>query len=82
MTHRQQSHAVGSFPQCPACQREPRHIVDGRQRPTGGHLMACSCGDSPKFDSLAVALRTWCAARNVSVTVRPVRTARLQQVAS
>lgn len=72
MTHRQQSHPAGSFPHCPHCNREPRHIVDGRAAPVGGHLLSCTCGDSAKFPSLAGALRAWCASRNVSMTVRPV----------
>lgn len=72
-TQRQQTHASGSFPDCPQCGREPRHIHDARRRPLGGHLLSCACGDSSKFDTLAGAVRAWCAARNVSMTVRAVR---------
>lgn len=71
-TQRQQKHPAGSFPVCPTCNFEPRHILDVRHRPLGGHLMSCACGDTPKHDSLADAVRSWCRARNVSLTVRPV----------
>lgn len=73
MTQRQQSHPAGSFPSCPDCKTEPRHILDARGRPLGGHLMSCRCGDTPKFDTLAEAVRTWCRARNVSMTLRSAR---------
>lgn len=72
MTQRQQSHPAGTFPTCPECRFEARHFIDYRMRPVGGHFFACACGDSPKFDTLPKALRHWCAARNVSMTVRPV----------
>lgn len=71
-TQRQQKHAAGSFPACPECGREPRHILDVRRRPIGGHLLSCACGDTTKHDTLTDAVRTWCRARNVSMTVRPV----------
>lgn len=72
MTQRQQSHPVGTFPQCPRCGFEARHVIDARRRPLGGHLLSCACGDSPKFDTLGQAVAHWCGARNVSMTVRPV----------
>lgn len=71
MTQRQLWHPRGSFPVCPQCNKEPRHIIDGRRRPVGGHLMSCQCGDTPKCDSLALAVASWCQAHNTSMTVRP-----------
>lgn len=68
---RQQPHARGTFPTCPQCAREPRHIHDVRRRPTGGHMLSCGCGDTARFDTLAQAIRAWCSPRNVSMTVRP-----------
>lgn len=56
---RQQSHPSGSFPACRHCGHEPRHIMDARRRPIGGHLMSCSCGDTGKYDTLADALTAW-----------------------
>jgi hypothetical protein len=83
MTMRQQPHPAGSFPTCPACQKEPRHILDLRRRPIGGHLLACHCGETPKADDLAAAVRAFCRARNVSLTVRPrEHVTRLQVVPS
>ena len=70
MTHRQQVHAAGTFPLCPGCHREPRHILDGRRRPIGGHLLACSCGETAKHDSLVEAVAAWCAPRNVRAPLR------------
>jgi hypothetical protein len=70
MTMRQQSHPIGSFPACSQCRKEPRHILDLRRRPVGGHLLACHCGETPKFDDLASAIRAFCSSRNVSFTVR------------
>lgn len=66
-TQRQVSHPRGTFPMCPSCSREPRHIVDGRRRPVGGHLLSCACGDTPKTDDLPAALNTWCRAHGVAV---------------
>lgn len=72
MTMRQQSHPASTFPQCPACSKEPRHILDMRSRPVGGHLLSCACGDTPKFDQLSEAVQSWCRAHNVSMTLRQV----------
>lgn len=69
---RQQSHAAGTFPLCPGCNREPRHIHDLRRRPVGGHLLSCGCGDTAKFDSLTAAVCAWTRDRDVSMTVRPL----------
>ena len=59
LMQRQQSHATGTFPVCRHCQHEPRHILDARRRPAGGHLMSCACGDTRKHDDLAAALIEW-----------------------
>lgn len=72
MTQRQQSHPQGTFPTCTECAHEPRHYDDARRRPIGGQFLSCCCGDTPKFDNLSQALLHWCAARNLSMTVRPV----------
>lgn len=85
MTMRQQRHPVGSFPKCPDCGKEPRHILDQRRRPVGGHLMSCACGDTTKHDTLQGALVAWMKPRNVSLTVRLVEPAigsRRRQVAA
>jgi len=82
MTHRQQLHSVGTFPVCPDCGDELRHIHDDRAA-EGGHFLSCCCGDSPKlptFDALLDAMQGWCAQRGVPVpagvslpsTMRPV----------
>lgn len=76
MTQRQQSHPQGTFPVCTQCAKEPRHFTDARRRPIGGNFLACICGDTPKFDTLAQAVSHWCAARNLSMTVRPVAAVR------
>lgn len=68
-TQRQMPHPAGTFPTCPACSREPKHILDGRRRPVGGHLLSCACGDTPKADDLPAALNTWCRAHGVAVPV-------------
>lgn len=68
-TQRQIAHPAGTFPPCPACRREPKHILDGRRRPLGGHLLSCACGDTPKADDLPEALNTWCRAHDVAVPV-------------
>lgn len=52
MTQRQQLHPVGTFPVCPTCGDELRHIHDARVT-DGGHLLSCCCGDSPKFADFA-----------------------------
>lgn len=70
MTQRQQPHDAGTFPQCPDCQREPRHLLDGRRRPIGGHLLACSCGETTKYDSLQQAVAAWCAPREIPAPMR------------
>lgn len=59
MTQRQQPHDAGTFPACPDCKREPRHILDARRRPIGGHLMLCSCGETGKHESLDQAVSQW-----------------------
>ena len=69
MTQRQQRHPAGTFPRCPDCGGELRHIHDDRAA-FGGHLLSCCCGDSPKFaeaQDLWNALYTWCALRSVAV---------------
>lgn len=76
MTQRMQSHPPGTFPACPTCRREAKHVIDGRNRPVGGHLMTCSCGDSPKFDSLPEALQAFCSARGIFSDGRPKVTQR------
>lgn len=67
MSQRQQTHAVGTFPRCPDCGDELRHILDDRAT-AGGHFLSCCCGDSPKFASfpaLWFALEGWCQRRGV-----------------
>lgn len=78
MTQRMQQHSMGTFPLCPECGVEYRHVRDYRSC-GGGHLLSCCCGDSPKFpsfDALRAAMRGWCAARGVaipdSVDVQPL----------
>lgn len=73
MTQRQTSHPEGTFPTCPDCGREPRHLIDARRRPVGGHLLSCYCGDTPKFEGLSEAVRAWCRIHNAPMTVRPAR---------
>lgn len=68
-TQRQMPHPAGTFPKCPSCGREPKHILDGRRRPMGGHLLSCACGDTPKGDALPEALNSWCRAHGVPVPV-------------
>ena len=78
MTQRMQLHSVGTFPVCPDCGDELRHIRDDRAQ-GGGHFLSCCCGDSPKlptFDALLGAMETWCAARGVAVP----RTAAVQEL--
>lgn len=63
-------HPPFSFPSCPGCGREPRHLFDARTGTffgpaRGGHFMACSCGDGAKFPTFAAALSAWCGARNL-----------------
>ena len=68
MTQRMQLHAVGTFPACPDCGDELRHIHDDRAG--GGHFLSCCCGDSPKFagfDPLMEALAGWCLQRGVAM---------------
>jgi hypothetical protein len=68
MSQRQQPHAVGTFPLCPDCGDELRHIVDDRAS-AGGHFLSCCCGDSPKFGSLPLlwaAMLGWCERRGVA----------------
>ena len=59
LMQRQQRHATGTFPACRDCGAEPRHILDHRCRPLGGHLMSRRCGDTTKHDDLAGALSAW-----------------------
>ena len=69
MTLRHVLHSVGTFPICPACGDEYRHIVDSREG-LGGHCLSCCCGDSPKFptfDALLDAMQGWCLAHGVIV---------------
>ena len=69
MTQRQQLHAVGTFPVCPDCGDELRHILDDRAT-DGGHCLSCCCGDSPKFASfylLMAALEGWCDAKGLAL---------------
>jgi hypothetical protein len=69
MTQRMQLHSVGTFPVCPDCHDEYRHIRDDRAH-GGGHFLSCCCGDSPKlptFEALRDAMRGWCVARGVAV---------------
>ena len=68
---RQQRHPAGTFPTCPACNMEPRHILDQRRRPLGGHLLSCACGDGTKQDTLAQAADSWCATRNLRACLEP-----------
>lgn len=68
MSMRMQLHGVGTFPVCPHCGDELRHIVD--YSTTGGHLLSCCCGDSPKFptfEALLTAMRGWCRMHAVAV---------------
>lgn len=64
---RHQPHPDGTFPVCPDCGVEPRHILDLRARPRGGHLLSCACGDSTKHDNLAEATKAWGRARNIEI---------------
>lgn len=69
MSQRQQPHAVGTFPVCPDCGDELRHIVDDRAK-VGGHFLSCCCGDSPKFHDFQLlwdALYSWCSRRGVTM---------------
>jgi hypothetical protein len=79
-TQRQVQHPNGTFPKCPSCCREPRHIFDGRSRPTGGHLLSCACGDTPKAVNLPEALNTWCRAHDVAVPVFAPQDAKVAQI--
>lgn len=64
-------HDPGTFPICPDCGLEPRHIFDHRRRPVGGHLMSCRCGDSPKYDDMESALACWGRTHRVRVVPAP-----------
>lgn len=82
MSQRQQPHAVGTFPCCPDCGDELRHIVDDRAK-VGGHFLSCCCGDSPKFHDFPAlwdALHGWCSRRGVTMptVVMPRGAARAQ----
>jgi hypothetical protein len=84
---RHQPHPAGTFPACPDCGIEPRHILDQRARPRGGHLLNCACGDCTKHDDLAAAAQAWGRAHQVQIhadlgTQRNVRRFRQPQVAA
>lgn len=69
MTQRMQLHPPGTFPECPDCGDELRHVHDERAV-VGGHFMSCCCGDSPKFggaEAMVEALHGWCAQRGVTM---------------
>lgn len=70
-TQRTVQHTHGTFPQCPRCQREPRHMLDVRRQPIGGHWLECPCNvNGLRYPTLERAIREWCGARGVAMSVR------------